>query len=350
MHRAHRLALIGLLLIATVWVYRSTLTADFVYEDPRSVVHQPVVNGQAPWSPFVLRSVSNLTYRANYLLGGVNPAGYHLVNVLIHCLNGLILFATARRIVAEDFAFASMGLFLLHPMNSQAVSYVSGRTELVACSFVLLALYFTLGLWRWWTPIAVGACGVLAMASKEAAVAVVALVPWALICVKPGAIPRRVIAAALVLMLASVGALVYLLGFVSPHAIGSERGGLGFLAIQSWALWRYLALVIWPVGFSLDHDVEIIPHAHGYLALLGVIGCGFAAWRLRLRWPFAAFSVGWVVLAVAPRFAIRIPEFFNEHHTYTPFLGVWIGLPVLIVAIRDYLLSLRTRALRAEGV
>src|SRR5690242_10177233 len=71
----------------------------------------------------------------------------HLENVLFHLLNVLLLFAVARRYAPEQegrpplLALTAALLFALHPINAEAVNWISGRSDLIACFFVLLSAF-----------------------------------------------------------------------------------------------------------------------------------------------------------------------------------------------------------------
>lgn len=89
------------------------------------------------------RPLCVLTFRLNYLLGGFQPWGYHLVNVLLHCLATALLVRVARNVLPKSRSSvgpAVTGLiFATHPIHSEAVAGVVGRADLAACNFYLLS-------------------------------------------------------------------------------------------------------------------------------------------------------------------------------------------------------------------
>lgn len=84
-----------------------------------------------------------LTFRLNYLLGGFQPWGYHLVNVLLHCLATALLVRVARNVLPKSKSTVGPAvtglLFATHPIHSEAVAGVVGRADLAACNFYLLS-------------------------------------------------------------------------------------------------------------------------------------------------------------------------------------------------------------------
>jgi hypothetical protein len=120
----------------------------------------------------------------------------------------------------------------------------------------------------------------------------------------------------------------------------SEIGPLGYAATQATAVWRYLGLVVWPVGLSLDHDFELVPWAVRWLALVGLTSGTIllvlllcSTWNddmsvrrrlcVELGVPLSVvFGALWVVIALAPRFVMRQPEILNEHQFLMPMVGL----------------------------
>ncbi|KAF2881522.1 hypothetical protein ILUMI_24656 [Ignelater luminosus] len=141
-------------------LYYNTLDADFVYDDRRAILTNPDLLPSTPWTRLLeddfwgtpltdsgshgsYRPLCVLTFRLNYLLGGFQPWGYHLVNVLLHCLATALLVKVARHILPRSRS--SMGpavvglLFATHPIHTEAVAGVVGRADLAACNFYLLS-------------------------------------------------------------------------------------------------------------------------------------------------------------------------------------------------------------------
>lgn len=141
-------------------LYYTTLDADFVYDDRRAILTNPDLLPTTPWirllendfwgTPLTdsgshgsYRPLCVLTFRLNYLLGGFQPWGYHLVNVLLHCLATALLVRVARHVLPRSrspIGPAVTGLiFATHPIHTEAVAGVVGRADLAACNFYLLS-------------------------------------------------------------------------------------------------------------------------------------------------------------------------------------------------------------------
>ncbi|KAH8282742.1 hypothetical protein KR054_009461, partial [Drosophila jambulina] len=138
-------------------LYLNTLNAGFVYDDRRAILANGDVTAARPLSHLLRndfwgtplsdtgshgswRPLSVLSFRMNFLVGGVNPAGYHLVNVLLHCLaTGLVVLVGHTLLPFRVGALAAGLLFAAHPIHTEAVAGLVGRADVVACVCYLLA-------------------------------------------------------------------------------------------------------------------------------------------------------------------------------------------------------------------
>lgn len=86
------------------------------------------------------RPLCVLSFKLNHLFGGFKPIGYHLVNVLLHCLATGLVVKVARQLLPSFVAPAIAGaLFAAHPVHTEAVAGIVGRADLAACNFYLLS-------------------------------------------------------------------------------------------------------------------------------------------------------------------------------------------------------------------
>jgi len=116
----------------------------------------------------------------------------------------------------------------------------------------------------------------------------------------------------------------------------TERGTLAYLALQTAALWRFLALVVVPVGFTVDHDIELVPKVLSLIGVAGGVGLlAFLTWR-RQRWPMLALAAWWLVVSLGPRFVVRQSEYLNEHQVYLAFIGLWLALASGLQSFRQW--------------
>ncbi len=147
-----------LVVIAISWVvYLNALDNDFTnWDDPETVVHNPAIRGLdaahvgqilipdetgASGIRGVYRPVWTLSYALDYSLGGLNPAAYHAHSVLLHSLNSGLVYILALAVgLASLPALLAALLFAVHPIHVEAVTWTSGRNEVLLTLFFLIAV------------------------------------------------------------------------------------------------------------------------------------------------------------------------------------------------------------------
>ena len=147
-----------LLVVLVAGAYANSLGGAFVFDDVSNIVHNPTVRQLWPLSPYLssARGVADFTFALNYAVHGLEVRGYHLVNIAIHALAAVVLFALvreslglprARRAFGEaqtPLALAVAAIWALHPLQTQAVTYTIQRHESLMGMFFLLTLYSVL--------------------------------------------------------------------------------------------------------------------------------------------------------------------------------------------------------------
>ncbi len=365
------------LLVAVVTVaYWPSFTAGLFLDDFRIIVESDalhkVFDPAAIWHFSAARFIASWTLAANYALHGDQVFGYHLVNFLIHLGAGAALWSLLTALGCSPALAAAPGryrqvpaiaavIFLLHPLQTQAVTYIVQRYTSLAAMFYLAALaayaWARLGggrppgggfperLWRYGLVVLLAG---LAMFSKQSA----ATLPLALLLLEllffrrlsPRAWGMTIGAA--VLLAAAAAGLVTLPAF---DLVGSTRAtdqiARGdYLATQMGVLWRYIGLFFWVGEQRLEYDValasffsDVTPWllAAGHLVLLG---SGLALWR---RAPLISFGIVFYYLAHAVESGFMpIADLAFEHRTYLPNAGlamvVALGLAWLGQALGRY--------------
>lgn len=145
------------IIVLGILAYRSSLFGDFVLDDLTLVVINLHIRdlsnaaqlffenigagiGQQVSSAFY-RPLQILSYAVDHRFWGLNYAGYHLTNVVLHILAALSVFQFTRMITRkETLSFFAAAVFAVHPANTEAVSYISGRADPLSALFVFLCL------------------------------------------------------------------------------------------------------------------------------------------------------------------------------------------------------------------
>jgi hypothetical protein len=315
----------------TAGVWAPTVAFDMVYEDTRDP-HLTLDRA---------RVVEQLRYRPTRLLGhavryvelsacGVAPACFHSSSVIWHLVSTLGVFAVAWQALPPGAAVIAGIVFGLHPLHTEAVSYVSARSELVAAAGLLLAL-LSASFGRL-SGALVGV--VVAGLAKETAVMAPGLVwLWAAWACPPGYLRRWtwVLGVGGVVALAALGLYervltptwaptwgVLRMASFGLHAVDLDPARMGTeLAV----IGRLLAFLVWPVGLSIDHDWA--PFA-SWSAWAGWGAVAVTAWAVAIGWrrrSWAAFAWLWTLVALAPRVVIPLTEGLHERHLYPVLIG-----------------------------
>ncbi len=342
---------VGLLAALVILAWLNGLDGAFTYDDKVEVVGNRTIRTLEQWHAVVgynaSRPVVILSWALDWRLHGLEPFGYHVVNVLIHIVNAALVFllgeALGRRVGLErplGPALAAATLWAVHPMTTEAVTYITGRSESLCSTFYLGALIFWL---RWrrggdtFQLLYAVLAFLLAAGTKEVAATLpVALLLIELVC--PGGRPMGkrgwLGLTPFWLVLAGGAAARKLLYGVFTTDLWLRPLDIQ-LATALEVLPRYLQLWLLPVGQSVFHDHPPVDHPWQPSVLLsaGVVaaGLGLALWQRRQR-PWLALGLLWFLLLLAPSSSIvPLKETMAEHRTYLAGWGLCFALTLSLV-------------------
>lgn len=273
MHR-NWLAGAGLLLLIGA-VYFNGLRGDYVLDaasvirdDPRvwtfslENIWRAFTQSYYPATPNpqdLYRPITTLSFQLNALLAhDRSPVAFHVVNLLLHAINTMLILAIARRLMTPSRALAAAAIFAVHPLGTEVVTNLAGRADLL-CSMAMLAGLIAHVNRRW---MLLGLAGLIAVMSKETGIMLVGLIAAWDLCF--GGADRRSYAALIPSWIA-IGAARWL--FLHPvyfEQIGGENplAMLGFWdrLLAAWSVQgRYLFLFFWPQRLSSDYSFHSIP-------------------------------------------------------------------------------------------
>jgi len=337
-----------------VGVYVNSIHIPFLWDDLPSIVNNVSIRHLWPLTgvlsppletPVSGRPVVNLSLALNFALGGLGVEGYHWWNIGVHVACALLLLAIVRRTLsgrelrsafgqnAGAVAFVAAIVWLVHPLQTEAVDYVTQRTESMMGLFFLLTLYASIRAWEApsgarWQVVAVAAC-VLGMCSKVSmapAPLIVLLYDRAFESESCGEALRR--HRWLYAGLASSWLVLALLVWMAPRSTVGASDAVGwplYLANQAWVAGHYLRLVVWPLGLILDYGLPRALTVRDIwapaLVILGLAGLAVVGWR---RWPAAGFAAVTFFLMLAPTSSV-VPitsEVGAERRMYVPMMAL----------------------------
>lgn len=358
---------------AAVAAYSNSFSGVYFPDDINSIHNNPAIKQLWPvWDYFrsaaggdvsgtTGRPLLNLSLGVNYALNGINPFGYHLLNLIVHLLSALLLFAVARRTMEREpfrgalggnapiLAFAIALLWVLHPLQTGAVTFVIQRAESFMGCCVLLALYCAMRGFdspspvRWYS--ASVASVLFGMGFKEvAAVAPILILFYDHAFVAGGfkeAISRRRF---FYLGLAATWGVfvVVLIGGGRLSATSSHTAPVApmdYALTQTGVILQYIKLSVWPQPMVFHYWWPVAASPSEVLAPALLILLLFAGTVLAyIKKPWLGFLGAWFFLILAPSSSIiPIPrEIAAEHRMYLPLIAVIVAVVVVgYLLLRD---------------
>lgn len=308
------------------------------------------------WRP-LYRPLRTLSFALDVAIWGKNPLGFHVTNLILHLLNGLGVWLFARRILAKSWgAFVAASLFAVHPVQTEAVSWISSRGDLLMMVFVLIALA-TLNYQPEKTRARVRACVgysglTLALFAKETAIilpCIIVLVDWyqAGWKIVSKNLLKYTIAAAI-----CVGYFGVRLVALGGNLAQQEYWG-GALAptilTMTKVLVKYLRLVVAPIYLTVEYPIPIAHSPFEWQVIassLLLVGLGVIAVLARRKEPILSFALIWFGLWLAPvSNLIPITALMAERFLYPALIG-----PLLLIGWVGERAINRCKALRVLGV
>lgn len=359
----------------TVIAFAPALEAPFQFDDVASIEQNQTARRlwplavplrPPPGTSVAGRPVVNLSLAINYAVndrlgmdqrpdpdGSHKTVGYHVFNLLLHLACGVLLFLVARRTLnnpvlgdgwaqrADAMAAIIASLWLLHPIQTEAVNYIIQRTELLASACYLLTLYASIRAGEAaerapklsWYSIAAVSC-FLGMGSKEVAITaplIVVLYDWTFQRDTWREDVRRGRGLFYLALVATVGGALWMFSAgARSDTVGFDLGmpWYRYLYSQAWAIVHYVRLVLWPNKLTFDYGTAPVRGLQGVpgLVLLSAAGIATVVGIVRARW--FGFLGAWFFLLLAPSSSVVpiVSEIAAERRIY-------LALAALIVLV-----------------
>lgn len=371
----------GILAFITGLIYYPSLYYPFQFDDIANISKKFAIRFDNPLSRWLTntRWLGDWLNSLNFRYGGFDPFSYRLVNVTIHILTGLCLFylieKLCRKAHKSEFltqhafwvAFISSGLFLLHPVQTQTVSYViQARLEGLATFFVLTALLLYTFLIeskniysKTLFAVLLFTCSFFACGTKEIVIVLpflLMLIDWFFISNQEWNSFKKRFFIFLIFLTIIPLFLLYRYGFTFFTSVFSfqsqtpnNRGNIitadafdmitagSFLISEFKVLLHYIFIFFWPWNMSVEYDWKIATsffRADVILPLIILLSILGTALKYAWQKTNIAFSFGtlWFLLAIAPRSSIiPSPELVNDYKTYLASIGILFIISTVIV-------------------
>jgi len=354
---------------AGVVTYLDSFQGAFVYDERVFITDNPYIRHLWPPWPALLaplnvnRPVIGLSNAINYAISGLNPWSYHATNLIIHILAALALFGIVRRTLTLDKLVGRFGkhstilamtvalIWMVHPLQTQSVTYVIQRCESLMGMFYLVTLYSSIRSFesdhkgRWYAA-AIAACAG-GMMSKQVMVTAPIVVLLYDFLFEAGSLRQALrqrwalysgLGATWGILAATVAASP-----VNPTAgfAVNSISPVGYLKSEFAVVVYYLRLSFWPSPLCLDYSGWPVAKTAAAIAPFAVIlgGLGaFTAWGILRRRP-ASFVGAWFFLIISVTSSVMpFSDLVFEHRMYLPLASV-----VAIVVLGAYSLADRLR-------
>ena len=343
---------IALIAILGFAVYSNSLSGRFIWDDEYLVKDNAYLKHFSQLPNLFTKNIAEgagkkynlyrplqmISYMVDYSLWRLNPYGYHLTNVFLHILVGLSIYWLVNILFDDSLLAASSSiLFVVHPVHTEVVSYISGRSDSLALLFILLcficyikylddkrvSLYVLMLL----------TC-ILALFSREISLILPALLLLYHYTFKKefsakGFLPILIIAFGYFLL--RVTALKYLLGIAPVSATLRQRIPGFFVAIIN-----YLRLLFVPSDLHMEYGTKLFSFSEpkALLGILTLLSLLIYAFTKRKSNRLVFFSVFWFFLALLPVSNLfPINAYMAEYWLYMPAIGFFVLLAGFIFYI-----------------
>jgi protein O-mannosyl-transferase len=356
--RPHLFILLALSLLTALVYARAAFFPFHLLDDPFVIQTNPnlgftlenlrwafTTNFSGNWHPLTW-----LSFMLDYALFGLSPMGYHVVNVLLHVANTILLYLAFRRLTGAAWRSAAVAaLFALHPLHVESVVWITERKDVLSALFWmatlnLYALYAQQGGRRWYyLSLAAFALGLMCKPMLVTLPVILLLLDyWPLkrssFAVTDAATRRQ--------ELSRVGALVReklpFLGLsvaasvVAVFAQGSVQAvtSLGLFSVEErianalLSYVRYLGKMALPVELAAFYPMRLVAWWEAALATLVLVGLVLCALKLSRKFPYLIVGLLWYLVTLMPVIGlIQVgSQSMADRYSYLPLIGIFVML------------------------
>ena len=347
-----------LICAAVYCAYLNSLSNSFVFDDRHMILQNNYIKhlrfiplffkGELTSFPIargMYRPILMLTFTFNYFFAGLAPHSYHLINILIHFLNACLLYFLLKLLIKSLSFPLSLGVvlaFCLHPINTEAVAYISGRSTILSSFFILSSLYayirWRICLKRYLYPLSLGLY-ILALLTKETSLVLPFLIAAYEFVYTPDLLKnlKRVFLRLFPFLLISLGCLILIKmlfkGLFVKRIILPWRFSSHHILTQAAVALFYPYLFFHPFNLCVDHSFPIIKSfltPLGSIPLISISLLITAALLWKKRLGILSFSCLWYFIALLPSFYGKLNLVAAEHHAYLASFSLYFILGYLL--------------------
>jgi len=347
--------------------YSNTFFVPFVFDDlacitgNRFILHPGNIRDIFFYWP--TRFITYMSFAINYKIGGFNVTGYHIVNLLVHTGSSFLVFNIARKLLMHSFSptlqkdinniclFSAM-IFALHPLQTQAVTYVYQRHTCLATFFILSSFLCWLNAverkknhYLWFILSFVLA--VFSMFTKEISIVLPFLIFMHMIWFRKDFYSGKMwqVVLYMIFLFSIIPAILFFTHSINVselHQVKSMQGSpedvitrKDYFLTQGQAFLIYIKLLFLPLKQNIDYDVQISQSiffppetfAGFMLMFLLLLVCAVFLKKNRLL----SFSIAFFIISIIPQSSVvPKPDLVVEHRMYLPLTGFAIFIPAFL--------------------
>ena len=342
------------IVVATALAFLPTLSNGFVsWDDDKNFIDNQHYRGLGPaqlhwmWTTFHLGHyvpLSWMTLGFDYTLWGMNPLGYHLTSLVIHCANAVLVYAVARRLLRatkwsrlegrEDLVTTGAAcvalFFAIHPLRVESVAWATERRDVLSGFFLFASLLVYLRAverdsWRtYWGAVLLFACALLSKATSMSLPAVLLIINvyplrrlggtagwWSSTAQR---VYREIIPFG---VLAAATAVLSIVALKPPDQLGL----IDKLAVSAYSLFFYIEKTVVPIGLASLYQMPspVQPLEARFVVSYLLVACAvLAVWFARRRWPgVVAASLAFFVITLPMLGVVQNgPQLAADRYTY----------------------------------
>ncbi len=375
-----------IIILAGLLVYANHLTNPFQFDSVRFLFESRLFTDPAQLLAFdrVLEEYGHRgglfwTFGLNAWLHGMDPFGFHLINLMFHLMNGVLVFLITRNALLHfkwkpsclsirSLSLAVALMFVLHPVQTESVVYVISRSELIAGWLFLIGFYFfqkEIGAAEKTLTsrqiIRIGGFTLLVLligfSVKPTIITLPAVMAAYFLLGKDKGDPlwekirRHRIAIMGILLLAASGLAIKLA--VDPYFLAGTSaavetvGRQTYLLTQPWVImFYYLKLLLFPIGLNIDPEIIAVTTVTSWRFVAGIIAMGCFVWlvckKSVTRLPL--FSALWFFIVLSPSSSfVTLLDFAAEHRVYLASYGVMVIIAICLFGLVEMMLKNRGR-------
>ncbi len=325
-------------------VYGPALNGEFLFDDS----YLPFMTSQVAEGPLSgwlgVRPALMISYWLNYQSSGLEPYPYHVVGVLLHVLNAFLAGFIVRRVLGwvgemgwmrEALSIFAGAIFLLHPVQTESVAYITSRSETMSvffflCAYAVFVYRSTESITMMRAIVVILLFGVACSVKEHTTVlpALLLLTDYYFIT------PFRLIGIRRNLKLYGPIAVGAVFGLIAVFSVLQRADSAGFaikdftwyeyLFTQFRVIWLYLRLYVAPFGQNGDYAWEAsrsILDGGALFGLIGLLALAVLAWKYRREFPMASFGYfGFLILLAPTSSIVPIRDVAVERRMYLPFI------------------------------